>query len=70
MVKMTTLKQAKIEEFLKQIETLIDLKYKINRETDYCNHSYVIKNLLPEYESNKEKFQKTLKELLDNNYTP
>ena len=70
MVKMTTLKQEKIEHLLNQIELLMDLRYKINKETDYCNHSYVIKTLLPDYTSTKESVRKTLKDIVDNNYAP
>lgn len=67
---MKTLKQEKIDTLLSHIECLIDIKYQINKETDYCNHSYVIKTLLPGYEASKRLVAKTLEELLDNNYAP
>lgn len=70
MVKMPTLKQQKIDDFLNQIEIVADLRYQINKETEYCNHTYVVKTLLPKYQEAKENFKQTIEKLLDNNYTP
>lgn len=64
---MTKSKQEKIDTLISHIECLIDIKYQINKETDYCNHSYVIKTLLPGYEASKRLVAENLKELLDNN---
>lgn len=60
-------KQEKIDTLISHIECLIDIKYQINKETDYCNHSYVIKTLLPGYEASKRLVSENLKELLDIN---
>jgi hypothetical protein len=60
-------KQEKIDEFLLTLEKVVDIRYKINRETDLCNHSYVIKHLNPEYETQKNALEKSIKHLLDNN---
>lgn len=65
MVKKMKSKQEKIDFIIEQLEILVDLKYKINKETDYCNHTYVVKTLLPEYKTSKKLFSDTLKELLD-----
>lgn len=64
---MQTSKQEKIDEFIKELELFTDLRYKINRETDLCNHRYVTKELLPPYNNSKLLLENTLKELLDNN---
>lgn len=64
---MQTSKQEKIDEFIKELELFTDLRYKINKETDLCNHSYVVKKLLPPYKQSKLFLENTLKELLDNN---
>lgn len=60
--------QEKIDALVAHLEKLMDIKYQINKETDYCNHSYVVTNLLPEYRASKTIFAEALKELLDNNY--
>jgi len=62
-----TLKQEKIAKLVEQLETVVDIRYKINKETDYCNHSYVVKTLAPKYKNAKDNFEQTLKEILDNN---
>ena len=64
---MTTSKQEKIETFMVQLETLMDLHYEIRKEIDYCNHLYVIKTLRPGYDASKKLFRQSLEELLDNN---
>ena len=64
---MQTSKQEKIDILLEQLETFVKLSYRVNKETDYCNHTYVIKTLKPEYEASKKRLEKTLEELLDIN---
>lgn len=64
---MQTSKQEKIEKLLDQLDTMMHLSYQIHKETDYCNHTYVIKELTPEYKLARKQFSETLKELLDNN---
>ena len=64
---MTKSKQEKIDSLLDQLDKFVNLSYKINKETDYCNHTFVIKTLKPEYEASKKRLEKTLEELLDNN---
>lgn len=64
---MKRLQQQKIDDFFKEIETLNDLRYRINKERDYCNHAFVIKELLPEYRAVTENCKHTLKKLLDDN---
>jgi len=60
-------KQEKIETFLVQLETYMDLHYEIRKELDYCNHLYVIKTLQPGYEASKRLFRKSLEDLLEFN---
>lgn len=60
-------KQEKIDDFILELEFFIDIKYKINKETDMCNHSYVVKELLPPYKNSKSSLEKTIEELLDIN---
>ena len=64
---MTTSRQEKIDTLISNLECLVDIKYQINKETDYCNHSYVIKTLSPRYEASKRLVSESIKELLDNN---
>lgn len=64
---MTISKQQKIDEFIKELTEFVDKRYQINKETDLCNHSYVIKNLLPEYEITKRRLEDSIEELIDNN---
>ena len=64
---MTKSKQEKIDSLLDQLDKFVNLSYKINKETDYCNHTFVIKTLKPEYEASKKRLEKTLEELLDIN---
>ena len=64
---MQTSKQKKIECFIVELTTLIDIQYRINKETDNCNHSYVIKNLLPKYEESKKLVRQSLEEMFDIN---
>lgn len=65
---MTTSKQQeKIDTLISHLECMFDIKHQINRETDYCNHSYVIKTLRPGYEASKRLVSKSIKDLLDNN---
>lgn len=58
-------RQEKVEEFLKELEKFVDLRYRINRETDLCNQSFVVKNLLPDYENSKKTLEISIKKLLD-----
>jgi hypothetical protein len=44
---MTTSKQEKIDTLISTIQQYVDIRYQINKETDLCNHSYVVKNLNP-----------------------
>ena len=67
---MTTSKQEKIDEFVLTLQKVIDIRYTINKETDLCNHSYVIKNLSPVYNIQKAALEEAIKNLLDNNNTP
>ena len=60
-------KQEKIDLFLDQLNDYINIRCEISRETDRCNHSYVVKNLLPQHKKTKELLAETLEELLDNN---
>lgn len=60
-------KQEKIDEFITELEFFIDMRYRINKETDMCNHSYVIKELIPPYKNSKSSLEETIKELLDIN---
>lgn len=60
-------KQEKIDEFLNELEFFVDIRYKINKETDLCNHSYVVRELLLPYKNSKLILEETLKELLDIN---
>lgn len=53
-----------INEFLKDIETVIDIRFNMNRETEKCNHSYVLKLHQEEYIPAKEKLESTIKILL------
>lgn len=61
---MQTSKQEKIDQIINDLETFIDLRYKINKETDYCNHSFVFKMIQDEYVPAKKKLEESLKELL------
>lgn len=63
-------KQEKIEKFLGELTNLFNLQYQINKETDMCNHSYVVRNLLPAYEDSKQIVRQSLDELLDINSEP
>lgn len=63
-------KQEKIEKFLAELTTLFNMQYQINKETDMCNHSYVVKNLLPAYENSKTLVRQSLDDLLDINSEP
>ena len=60
-------KQEKIDTLIAHLECMFDIKHQINKETDYCNHSYVIKTLLPGYEASKRLVSESVKELLDIN---
>jgi hypothetical protein len=60
-------KQEKIDEFVLTLQKVIDIRYKINKETDLCNHTYVIKNLNPVYGLQKTALEEAIKNLLDNN---
>lgn len=60
-------KQEKIDTLIAHLECMFDIKHQINKETDYCNHSYVIKTLLPGYQASKRLVSESIKELLDNN---
>lgn len=62
---MTTSKQEKIDAVLAHLECMIDIKYHINKETDFGNHYYVIKTLQPGYDASKRLFVNSIKELLD-----
>jgi hypothetical protein len=60
-------KQEKIDEFLLTLKKVIDIRYQINKETDLCNHSYVVKTLTPIYDLQENALRESLKELLENN---
>lgn len=64
---MQTSKQEKIESFIVELTNLFNMQYQINKETDNCNHYYVIKNLLPKYEESKKLVRKSLEEMFDIN---
>lgn len=53
-----------IESFIKDLETVIDVRYKLNRETDMCNHSHVIKLKYDEYIPAKTRLEDSLEILL------
>lgn len=38
-----------INSFVKDLESVIDIRYKMNRQTELCNHSYVLKIKQEEY---------------------
>lgn len=57
-------KQEKIDEFVLTLQKVMDTRYKINRETDLCNHSYVIKNLTPVYDLQKKALEEAINDLL------
>ena len=61
---MTTSKQEKIEEFTSALQKVIDIRCEIVRETDRCNHRYVVTELKPIYEDRKKVLQEILKDLL------
>jgi hypothetical protein len=67
MAKMTKSKQQKIDNFIKELEIFVDLRYKINKETDLCNHSYVVREMLLPYKNSKLLLEETIEELLDIN---
>lgn len=58
-------KQEKIDDLVNQIQEFADIRYRINKETDYCNHFYVVKTLIPEYEEHKKLLKEKLKNLVD-----
>lgn len=60
-------KRLMIDEFVKDLEKFIDLRYAINRETDLCNHSYVVTNLNPQYREAKLKLEDSITILLTEN---
>lgn len=60
-------KQEKIESFIVELTNLFNMQYQINKETDNCNHSYVIKNLLPKYQESKKLVREKLEEMFDIN---
>jgi hypothetical protein len=60
-------KQEKIDEFVLTLQKVIDIRYQINRETDLCNHTFVIKNLKPIYELQKNALEESIKDLLEFN---
>ena len=64
---MTKSKQEKIDSIIAHLECMFDIKHQINKERDYCNHTYVIKTLLPGYEASKRLVSESVKELLDIN---
>lgn len=64
---MQTSKQEKIDTLIAHLECMFDIKHQINKERDYCNHTYVIKTLLPGYEASKRLVSESIKELLDIN---
>ena len=64
---MSKSKQEKIDTLISHLECFFDIKYQINKETDNCNHYYVIKTLLPGYEASKRLVSQSIKELLDIN---
>jgi hypothetical protein len=70
MAKMTRSNQEKIDEFVLTLQKVIDIRYEINKETDHCNHTYVIKNLNPIYGLQKTALEEAIKDLLDNNSEP
>lgn len=57
-------KQEKIDEFVLTLQKVIDIRYQINKETDLCNHSYVVKNLTPTYELQKAALEEAINDLL------
>ena len=59
--------QEKIDRFTKELETFIDLRYRINKENDLCNQNFVIKNLLQPYKNSRLALEEIVKELLDIN---
>lgn len=65
MVKILMSKQEKIDEFLLTLEKVVDIRYKINKETDLCNHTYVVKYLNPVYEAQSKALEEAIKNLLD-----
>lgn len=67
---MTRSNQEKIDEFVLTLQKVIDIRYEINKETDHCNHTYVIKNLNPIYGLQKTALEEAIKDLLDNNSEP
>lgn len=58
-------KQEKIEDFFIALEKVVDIRYQMNKETDFCNHTYVVKTLNPVYESHKKALQDSIENLLD-----
>ena len=64
MVKTMMSKQQKIDEFLNTLQNYVDIRYRINKETDYSNHSYVIKHINPEYHKIKKQLEDAINNLL------
>jgi hypothetical protein len=62
-----TSKQQKIDEFVIELKKFIDIRYEILKETDLCNHTYVIKHLVSPYEETEARLKQKIKELLDFN---
>jgi hypothetical protein len=57
-------KQEKIDIFISSLEKMIDIRYQINRETEYCNHSYILKLKKETYNPLVEEVKENIKTLL------
>lgn len=53
-----------INSLIKDLESFTDIRYKMNRETEMCNHSYVLKIHNEEYIPAKKRLEDSIGLLL------
>lgn len=57
-------KQPKIDDFIKNLESVIDIRYNINKEIELCNHRDLLRIKETEYDTAMKKLENSIEALL------